>query len=60
MSRVLNHELVLSGCAWWYQHFAPRDTVLQALEAAAKASGKGLWADPATIAPVALASDPHK
>ena len=49
--RVLNHEMVLSGCVWWFEHFAPDDGVLATLEAAAKASGRALWADPAAVAP---------
>ena len=47
----LGHELVAAGFAWWYRFYASNDTALQALEAAAKASGRGLWADPAAVAP---------
>ena len=49
--RLLNHELVAGGFAWWYQHFAPRDTALQVLEVAAKRAGKGLWRLPDPVAP---------
>ena len=49
--RLLNHELVAGGFAWWYQYFAPRDTALQALETSARAGGKGLWRLPDPVAP---------
>jgi endonuclease YncB( thermonuclease family) len=34
--RSLNQELLRAGLAWWYRHFAKRDTVLQQLEAEAR------------------------
>ena len=40
-----------AGRAWWFEYFAPGDGVLQTLEAAARAGGKGLWGDPAAVAP---------
>ena len=49
--RLLNHELVAGGFAWWYRFYASNDMALQTLEAAAKASGRGLWAVPAAVAP---------
>lgn len=49
--RILNHELVRSGLAWWYQKYAPSDTVLRGLEAEARAAKVGLWADPNPVAP---------
>ena len=30
--RVLNHEIVRAGFAWWYRKYAPRDETLEALE----------------------------
>lgn len=49
--RILNHELVRAGYAWWYQKYAPGDTVLQGLEAEARVAKVGLWADPNAVAP---------
>ncbi len=44
--KSLNRELVRAGYAWWYRQYAPGDKELEALEKAARASQKGLWADP--------------
>lgn len=44
--RVLNHELVRAGLAWWYREYAPNDATLKALEDEARAAKRGLWADP--------------
>jgi endonuclease YncB( thermonuclease family) len=44
--RVLNHELVRRGVAWWYRKYAPRDTTVARLEADAKAARIGLWSQP--------------
>lgn len=49
--RVLNHELVRAGMAWWYREYAPNDTALKALEDEARAAKAGLWADPSPVAP---------
>ena len=32
----LNQELVKQGWCWWYRKYAPRDTVLEGLEAKAR------------------------
>ena len=48
---VLNHEIVRAGYGWWYRKYAPDDQTLKALEAEARAAGRGLWADPNPIAP---------
>ena len=32
----LNQELVKQGWCWWYRKYAPRDTVLEGLEAEAR------------------------
>lgn len=42
--RVLNHELLRAGLAWWYREYAAADTALAALEAEARAARRGLWA----------------
>lgn len=49
--RDLNHELVGAGMARWYEKYAPGDATLQRLEDGAKASKRGLWVDPAPMAP---------
>ena len=49
--RILNHELVVAGFAWWYQQYAPNDKALQILHADARTNKRGLWADPNPIPP---------
>lgn len=49
--KVLNHELVRAGLAWWYRRYAPKDKKLEALEAAARESKVGLWSDPDPVPP---------
>ena len=44
-------ELVKQGWCWWYQKYAPGDTVLEGLEKEAREAKKGLWVDPAPIPP---------
>jgi micrococcal nuclease len=47
---VLNRELVKAGMAWRYRKYSI-DPILMHLEAEAIAAKRGLWADPAPIAP---------
>ena len=47
----VNQELVKQGWCWWYRKYAPRDAVLERLEAEARESKKGLWVDHAPIPP---------
>jgi endonuclease YncB( thermonuclease family) len=47
----LNHELVRSGLAWWYQRYAPDDKELERLEKIARENQRGLWADPDPVPP---------
>jgi micrococcal nuclease len=47
----LNQELVRRGLCWWYQKYAPGDTLLEQLEKAAREAKKGLWADPQSVPP---------
>jgi endonuclease YncB( thermonuclease family) len=49
--RSLNQELVRAGLAWWSRQYAPNDTNLAQLEAAAHAAQRGLWADAAPVPP---------
>ena len=43
--RVLNHELIKAGFAWWYRKYAPENEALEQLEQEARAAKRGLWAD---------------
>ena len=48
----LNQELVKQGWCWWYQKYAPGDTVLEHLEReVGEARTGGLWADPKPVPP---------
>ncbi len=49
--RVLNHELVRAGFAWWYRRYAPEDETLKQLEAEAGDAKRGLWADAEPVPP---------
>lgn len=49
--RSLNAELVRAGLAWWYRRYAPENRDLEALEAQARAAGRGIWADPHPVPP---------
>ena len=49
--KILNRELVREGWAWWYRHYAPDNTDLKNLEAAARRNKKGLWSDGPQMAP---------
>jgi endonuclease YncB( thermonuclease family) len=49
--RILNHELVRRGVAWWYRKYAPHDTSLARLEAEARAARIGLWSQSDPTAP---------
>lgn len=49
--RILNHELVAHGLAWWFRRYAPGNETLERLERGARASRRGLWADDAPVAP---------
>lgn len=48
--RDVNLELLEEGMAWHYKHF-DHNARLAAAETAARAAGKGLWAEPTPIAP---------
>ena len=49
--KLLNHEMVWRGMAWWYREYAPKDRELAALEAEAKADKRGLWSVPGAVPP---------
>jgi micrococcal nuclease len=44
--RILNHELVRRGLAWWYRKYAPNDASLARLEAESRTAKLGLWSIP--------------
>lgn len=46
----VNHTLVKNGWCWWYQKYAPGDTVLEGLETERERRGM-VWADPAPVPP---------
>jgi endonuclease YncB( thermonuclease family) len=41
--RLLNHEAVRAGYAWWFRKYAKGDDVLQSLEDQARTAKRGLW-----------------
>ena len=47
----VNHALVKDGLCWWYRKYAPGNTTLERLEAEARESRMGLWADPHPVPP---------
>ena len=46
-----NAEQVRRGYAWTYTRYAPRDSPLHAIQVAARTEHRGLWSDPAPVAP---------
>ena len=46
-----NAEQVRRGYAWTHTRFAPADSPLIAIENEARSAHRGLWADPAAVAP---------
>jgi endonuclease YncB( thermonuclease family) len=51
VKKELNLELVKAGLAWWYEHFAPKETRLRDAQEEARKAKKGLWADFDPVAP---------
>ena len=49
--RRLNRDLVRTGLARWYRHYAPRDLELERLETEARVARRGLWADKDPVPP---------
>lgn len=49
--RVLNEEIVRSGYAWWYRHFAEHEKKLAQLESQARSARRGLWSAPSPEPP---------
>jgi micrococcal nuclease len=42
-NRLLNHELVKAGFAWWFKKYALDNETLRQLEADARKAHRGLW-----------------
>lgn len=49
--RLLGHEMVGRGMAWWYRQYAPTDRELARLEGEARAARRGLWEQSSPIPP---------
>lgn len=49
--KTLNRELLKAGLAWWYRDYAKKEEAYRELEAEAREAKRGLWADPAPVAP---------
>lgn len=49
--RILNHELVRNGYAWWADKYAPKDGELKRLEEEARRQKLNLWSRPDAVAP---------
>jgi micrococcal nuclease len=49
--KLLTEELVRAGLAWWYQQYAPNDTVLEALQADARRQRLGLFSEDNPVPP---------
>lgn len=47
----INVEMVKSGHAWWYQHYAGSSRALQMAQGHAQANHLGIWKTPEPIAP---------
>jgi micrococcal nuclease len=49
--RLLNHELVKVGFAWWFRKYALGDETLKQLETDARKAKRGLWAEKEPVPP---------
>lgn len=49
--RVLNHELVKAGLAWWVRQYAPENAEVARLEKEAREAKRGLWRDSKPLPP---------
>ena len=57
--RILNHELVKEGLAWWYRQYST-DQHLAKLEEQARLEKRGLWSEPSAIPPWEWRKSPKK
>jgi endonuclease YncB( thermonuclease family) len=49
--KMLSHELVRAGLAWWFRKYAVGDFELQRHQEEAQASKRGLWVEVTPVAP---------
>jgi endonuclease YncB( thermonuclease family) len=49
--RSASRELLRAGLGWWNRRYAPRDSDLDRLQAAARAARRGLWRDAEPVPP---------
>jgi len=49
--RIINYLLLQEGLVWWYEKYAPDETLYRSLEKHARRHKKGLWADPEPVPP---------
>ncbi|MBH0203599.1 MAG: thermonuclease family protein [Nitrospira sp.] len=56
----VNHLLVKDGWCWWYRKYAPDDPILEALEAEARHTKRGLWIDHNPVPPWVYRKLKHK
>jgi endonuclease YncB( thermonuclease family) len=49
--KLLNHEIVRAGLAWWYEKYAPYDRDLQRLQEEAREAKRGFWSDGEAVPP---------
>lgn len=47
----VNEKLVKDGLCWWDRQHAPKNTILEALEAEARGDHRGVWIDPSPVPP---------
>ncbi len=49
--RILNHELVKAGLAWWFRQYAPENAEVARFEKEAREAKRGLWRDARPLPP---------
>lgn len=49
--RILNHELVKAGLAWWFRKYAPENAEVAKIEKEAREAKRGLWRDSNPLPP---------
>ena len=47
----VNKVMVLTGCAWWFERYAPDEEQLREAQEAAREAKRGLWAEDGAVAP---------
>jgi micrococcal nuclease len=47
----VNKVMVLTGCAWWFERYAPDEDQLREVQEVANEAKRGLWSEPMTVAP---------